>query len=213
MSVTSPISHESASELLPWLANGSLAAAERERVEQHVRSCIVCRRELKGLERLAAAVRNQPTVHLSAQGQFERLERRLDGAPRGGAAPSLGRYASLFRFAAVSVMGVGLLGLLLWLAPIHNDYRSDFATLASAPATGGGQIDLIFNPTTTDAEIRQLLAEIDGTIVAGPTSLGRYTVRVASGSPNDSELQTLLAKLARDPGVRFAGRSYSESGP
>jgi hypothetical protein len=41
--VATPIGHARAFELLPWFVNGSLAADERDAVELHVRSCIMCR--------------------------------------------------------------------------------------------------------------------------------------------------------------------------
>jgi hypothetical protein len=212
VSTTPPMSHDSAFELLPWLANGTLAAAEREVVNTHVRTCIVCRRELRSLERLAVAIRREPAVDLSVHTQFEQLERELDG-PAARWSPLHGPHGSLFRFATVAVMGVALLGLLLWLTPTRYDGGGDFATLASPPATDGGQVDIVFDPAATDTEIRQVLAEIHGTIVAGPTNLGRYTVRVTTGDLSETELKGLVEKLTKDRRIRFAGRSYSERTP
>ncbi len=40
--------HEDAVELLPWLANGSLDAAERAELTEHLAACATCRRELEG---------------------------------------------------------------------------------------------------------------------------------------------------------------------
>ena len=65
--MSEPITHSRAFELLPWLVNGSLSAEERSLVEQHVSTCLSCHRELKEQQRLRAAVRAQPAVHISPQ--------------------------------------------------------------------------------------------------------------------------------------------------
>jgi len=207
----SELGHDSVYELLPWLANGSLAAAERDRAELHVRSCIVCRRELKELERLRAAVRSQPTLHLSAEGGLDRLQRQLDreAANRRPARRDVG-YAPFFRFAAVASVGVAFLGVLLWLAP-NVPNQMGYTTLGTQSAAQRAQIDLIFDQKTALADIQTLLQTVDGEIVAGPSQIGRYGVRIHGGNAKDPEVKALIEQLARDPRVRFAGRTFSES--
>jgi len=204
------LDHNTVYELLPWLANGSLAAAERDGAELHVRSCIVCRRELKEIERLRLAVRSQPTLHLSAEGGLDRLQRRLDREAASRPPPRDAGYAPFFRFAAVATVGVAFLGVLLWLAPnIPN--QTGYKTLATQPDAQRAQIDLIFDQQTSVADIQALLNAVDGEIVAGPSELGRYGVRIHGGSAADSEVTALVEQLARDPRVRFAGRAFIEN--
>ncbi len=57
--------------------------------------------------------------------------------------------------------------------------------------------------------MQELLDDIGGEIVAGPSELGRYSVRVAGDQPNGE----LLAALAADPRVRFAGPALTEVQP
>jgi anti-sigma factor RsiW len=204
------LDHNAAYELLPWLANGSLAAAERDGVELHIRSCIVCRRELKELERLRLAVRGQPTFHLSAEGGFERLERQLDREAASRPATRDTGYAPFFRFAAVATVGVVFLGVLLWLAP-NLPNQTSYSTLATQPSEQRAQIDLIFNQQTAAADIQALLETVDGEIVAGPSELGRYGIRIHGGNAGDAEVAAVVEQLARDPRVRFAGRAFTES--
>ncbi len=205
------LDHNTVYELLPWLANGSLAEVERESAELHVRSCIVCRRELKELERLRLAVRSQPTLHLSAEGGLDRLQRQLDReAASRPVRRDAGGYSAFFRFAAVASVGVAFLGVLLWLAP-NVPNRAGYATLASQPGAQRAQIDLIFDQRTAVADIQSLLQTVDGEIVAGPSELGRYSVRIRGGRATDAEVTALVDKLERDPRVRFAGRAFSEN--
>ena len=56
METVKPAQHPD--ELLPWLANGTLAGAERQEVEAHVATCERCRRELVWLEALRNSVTN-----------------------------------------------------------------------------------------------------------------------------------------------------------
>jgi hypothetical protein len=200
--------HERAFELLPWLVNGSLPAEERDLVEQHVRNCLSCHRELKEQQRLRAALRSQPAIHVSAQTGFDRLTRDLSTSPERIASRAR-PFAAFARFAVVAAAGGALLGALLWLLPLRDDrYAPTFETLATQPtATSVPAIDVIFVQSVTAAEIQRLLEEIDGSIAAGPTDVGRYTVRL-DGARN-ADVDALLARLQRDPRVRFAGASLA----
>jgi len=100
--VSQSITHTRAFELLPWLVNGSLGAEERDIVEQHVGSCLACHRELKEQQRLRAALRAQPVVHLSPQTNFDKLARALDGQRVLGAPAR--RFTQLVRFAAAAAV-------------------------------------------------------------------------------------------------------------
>jgi hypothetical protein len=194
---------------LPWLVNGTLRIEERDAVEQHARLCIACRRELKEQQRLQAAFRGQPTVHVSAHAGLERLDSRLD-ALRPGAGAWLERYRSLRPFAVAAGIGVALLGFLLWLTPLPRVGEETYTTLATSPSIEGTLLDVVFAEQTTAAEMHALLAQVHGEIVAGPTDVGRYTVRVAD-EPLTAEALTRIAEtLARDRRVRFAGRTLME---
>ena len=205
------LSHTRASELLPWLINGTLAGGEREGVEQHVRACIVCRRELKEQQRLHAAVRARRTVDVSAEAGFDRLDRELDAVP--GAAPRWRiRYGTAAPFAVAAAAGVAVLAVLLWFTPLPNLDRDDYQTLAT-PLAEGALLDIVFVDETTAAQMQELLDDIDGEIVAGPSELGRYSVRVAGNQPDRDSLSDLLGVLSADPRVRFAGPALADVQP
>jgi len=211
--VSQTISHSRAFELLPWLVNGSLGAEERDQVEQHVRSCLACHRELKEQQRLRAALRAQPAVHLSPQTNFERLARTLDGQPVLGARPTR-RFAPLVRFAAAAAVAAIAVGAVLWLSPTRLDTRGNYDTLASGPAAPHGELDIVFGQSVTQAQMQSLLVEIGGKIEAGPSGVGRYRVRLEAASTSDAQVDALLAKLNKDPRVRLAARALTEeAGP
>ena len=211
--MSQPIPHSRAFELLPWLVNGSLGAEERDNVEQHVRSCLACHRELKEQQRLRAALRAQPAVHLSPQTNFEKLARTLDGQPALGARPPR-RFQPLVRFAVAATVAAIAVGAVLWLSPARLDTRGDYQTLVSRPPAPAGELDIVFEQSVTQAQMQNLLEEIGGKIEAGPSGVGRYRIRLESPIANGAQFDALLGKLNNDPRVRFAARALTEeTGP
>ena len=205
------LSHSRAFELLPWLVNGTLSGAERDIVEQHVRTCIACRRELKEQQSLHVAVRARRTADVSVEAGFDRLTSELDAA-RATDRRWQFRYAKAAPFAVAAAAGLAVLAILLWFTPLPELGAGNYSTLAT-PTSDAALIDIVFADQTTAAEMQALLDSIGGEIVAGPTSLGRYSVRVAGAQGDDPALGKLLSNLHGDPRVRFAGRTLSEAQP
>ena len=78
MSASPAFSHEESWLLLPWLANGRLGGAERARLEQHVRGCAECAREVAA-ERLWCSTLTEPERVTYAPGpSFRKLMERID---------------------------------------------------------------------------------------------------------------------------------------
>lgn len=205
-----PDAHERTTELLPWFVNGSLDEAESALVEQHVRDCLPCRNALKEQQRLAMLVRDRPLVDVSPDRGFDRLMQRLDGERIGSrrrpirtAGPAAGLTAKLA--IAASLVVAAMLGAGLWMIEREQPAPAgEFSTLTDDGTASGPRIDIVFADGLTEAETRALLRELDASVVAGPTQLGRYTVRVPPGDDVDEIVRHLLA----DPRVRFAGRSF-----
>lgn len=214
MKASEPLSHARALELLPWLVNGSLGPAERDAVEQHVRSCITCRRELREQQRLQSAIRAQPTVHVTSQLGFEQLDREIDGEARTPAARWRRGYAAAGPFAIAAAAGLALLAFLLWLSPPHATAPSPYTTLAS-PGGEDELLDVVFTQDTTTAEVRALLERIGGEIVGGPSSLGRYRIHLTDDTSDSSAeaLERAIAELDADPHVRLVTRALAEDAP
>jgi hypothetical protein len=207
-----PLDHSRAFELLPWLVNDSLAPAERDSVEQHVRSCITCRRELREQRELHSALRAQATVHIAPQVGLARLDRELDGEARGFPTSWRHRSATAAPFAVAAAAGIALLGFLLWLSPPLATPPATYSTLAT---TGSEErlLDIVFAQDTTAAEMRTLLERIDAEIVGGPSSLGRYRVHVRDSLTTADDVGRAIDTLAADPHVRLVTRAMTEPPP
>lgn len=69
--------HQQSLLLLPWYLNQSLKHNEQQQVESHLRSCILCRRELVDLRKLAAAVKQSSDLNVAAEASFAGLRAKL----------------------------------------------------------------------------------------------------------------------------------------
>ena len=60
--------------------------------------------------------------------------------------------------------------------------------------------------------MQSVLEQIGAKIDAGPSGVGRYRVRLEHPIASNAELDALIAKLGKDPRVRFAARALTERG-
>jgi anti-sigma factor RsiW len=213
--VSTPIAHERALKLLPWLANGSLAAHERDALEEHVRHCLACRRELKDQQRLRAAVLAQPTVHISPESGFDKLLPRLDEPTTPARGRARSRWTPAFAsFAFVGAAAAVLVAALVWLAipPGTKPAPGDYHTLAS-PGDAALDLDVVFVDSITAAQMQAVLGEIGGEITAGPSKIGRYRVRLKGRTLTREELDDLATRLEADPRVRLAAPALGAGAP
>ena len=72
-------SHADAWLMLPWLANGRLAGAERLRVEEHVRGCALCTREVALQRRLCEVLTEPERVTYAPGPSFRKRSKRACG--------------------------------------------------------------------------------------------------------------------------------------
>src|SRR5690606_17722417 len=73
-----PLNHTGTWELLPWLVNGSIRDADRQRVEEHLRTCADCRDEHAFQQRLHAGMQDEPCDDRTARRALDRLLARID---------------------------------------------------------------------------------------------------------------------------------------
>jgi anti-sigma factor RsiW len=213
--------HRRVWELLPWYVNGTLAEREREQVELHLAGCAGCQAEERACrhteEMLSGAGEVAPSPHPA---QFRRLLDRVETEERGPhgklaafrslvqATPRPLRRALLAQAAVILL----LLGGLAWSArpPAPAPAPASYVTLSSpaAPPVPSMRLRVMFSPNATEREIRRILRDVRGGIVAGPSPIGAYTVQVpAAGDP----VGAVLARLRTEPQVVFAQPAAGEA--
>ena len=212
-----PDTHAEAWNLLPWLANGRLAPADREWVEAHVHTCEECRAELAAQKLVATRLRAAETTATPAsdeQRSFDRLWSRIEaseGTNSGagsGSTPVVRRRSTVVRWlaAAVIVQGFGL-AMLGYQALTSPEAPAEFRTVSTVetPRTGAPEVRIVFSPEASIDSVNTLLSHQGLTIVAGPGAAGNFTAAltvdaVAAGATAES----VAAVISRDPHVSFA---------
>jgi hypothetical protein len=207
--------HAEAQDALPWLANGTLAGTELERVQAHVHGCATCRSDLAQLHTLRAAGQ-APAPGLDVDAAFARLLPQLDQpealpvqpaalpVQRGWRMRLAANDRSWLRAAvAIQCCAIAVLAaLLLRPGPAGDDYR----VLGATPGVQTGLI-VTFKPDTPERELRRIVLASGARIVGGPTATGAWLLGT-EGTP-----ATVAARLRLEAAVTLAEPLGAEGQP
>ena len=220
MSSRIPDTHAEAWALLPWLANGRIAAEDREWVEAHVQGCAECRAELASQRLVASHVHRDETaspqpVGSDEQRSFNKLWARIEAAESAsipatgttGAAVPMPRSSRTVRWLAAAVVvqaiGLGVLGM----AFRDSGSRADDFKLVSnvEPRLNAPAVRIVFAPQASVGTINTLLTHQGLSIVAGPGSSGNFTAELSADAvASGASAESVAAVIAKDPNVSFA---------
>jgi hypothetical protein len=192
--------HQAVQELLPWYAGGQLAPDEARRVHEHLQGCAQCRRDLEwehSLRAGAAASADGLPEGVDMEGALARLLPALGPQERTVTAPrtlpwwrtAAANQPSWLRWAVAAqwVVIAGLAALLLRPAADPADYH----VLGSGVAAGGNLV-VVFQPNTSERDLRRILQAQNARVVDGPTVTDAYLISV----PAAGRAQALLALRA-----------------
>jgi hypothetical protein len=213
-----PDTHAEAWDLLPWLANGRMTAADREWVEAHVQTCDECRAELSAQRMLADNLRDagaaQPISSNEEQRSFDKLWARIEAAESATAvtqsteaAPRRASRPVRWLAAAVIVQGIGLalFGINALRAP--DSGKPGFVTVTSeVPARANApMVSVVFASDASIDTINTLLTHQGLTIVSGPGLSGNFTAALSADAvASGASAESVAAVISRDPNVTFA---------
>jgi hypothetical protein len=219
MSPRIPDTHAEAWALLPWLANGRIAADEREWVEAHVHACAECRAELAAQRMVSTQMREgavaTPAETSDEQRSFDKLWSRIEAAesvtlPATGTGGGGFRASRTVRWLAAAVIvqavGLGVLGF----SAMSGTGASDFVTVTrEAPRTGtrthAPAVRVVFTPQASIETINTLLAHQGLEIVAGPGTQGNFTAALSADAvASGASAESVAAVMSKDPNVSFA---------
>lgn len=209
--------HNEIWEILPWYVNDSLSPQELADVEAHVKDCALCEAEVARCKNLNQSVKSNDRETWSPSApHFARILDIVDGyekrvttkkssswlanwLPWLSATPGPARFALGLQGALVLVLATTL--IYRGLVPTEN-----YHTLSDpAPRTqnAGMKIRVVFAEDISEKEIRTLLLSISSKLVAGPSSLGVYTIALSQeqSAPNANQA---IKQLRASPKIRLA---------
>jgi hypothetical protein len=195
--------HEEIWLLLPWLANGRLPEAQRERAQQHVKVCSTCSAQLDLQRRLCEALSLPEHISHAPGPSLARLMSRIDRASAEPAAAALRARRPPPRLAwAASVLVTGALAGALGGGLVYRGLTPAYQLRTDAPAATGGVLHIAFARDLTIAQMTDVLAAAGAQVVEGPGAGGVFAVRPV-GARGDASLQQLSGRLRADPRVRW----------
>ncbi|ELX09091.1 hypothetical protein Jab_2c11510 [Janthinobacterium sp. HH01] len=218
--------HQAVQELLPWFASGQLAPDEAQRVQEHLQTCAECRQDLEWERDMRAEAASAGDA-LPAGVDMERALARLmpalgpqeQSAPAPAAAPAPApapRPVSWWRAAAanqpswlrwtVAAQSVAIIGLGALLLRPESD-PAPYRVLGSAVSNGGNLV-VVFQPNTSERDLRRVLQAQGARVVDGPTVTDAYLLTVPAAN-RDRALQAMRA----DPAVKLAEPLDAGSSP
>ena len=218
--------HDEAWLSLPWLANGRLSQAERDKIEPHVRVCAACREEL-AFQRLLCNVLTEPDRVTYAPGpSFRKLMDRIDGtappalrtrerdqAPTAPVHRQIDRHRSLaswrppgLAWAASFILAVGLGGI---ITTVYRSSQPLYKTHTEATHVAASVLHISFERSITVGEAEAALRSSGARVVEGPDGgiFGIAPDTLANGKATPErvrqEMRALAARLRTDPRVRW----------
>ncbi len=195
---TPELSNRELDELLPAYVNGTLSAEQRSAVETYLADHPDARAEVEWLRELRSGMRDLPLENAPGELGWQRLRRNLPKEVP-SAAPRTSRWWKPAMAAAALIIVVQA-ALLAGLRPSADGFQP-----LSGPVGGDRIIQIQFQPTATEAQIRQLLQQVDGQLVDGPSAIGLYHVRIgAEGAATPPVVQALETLRAHSDVVAHA---------
>jgi hypothetical protein len=189
-------------EAMPDAVHGKLASAQAAWFDGHLSECDSCRRQLVLEQRLQRALSRPAGPVMDAEAGLQRLLSRIDRPVAAQSADALRptRWVGRALVAALllQAIGLGVMGAKLWSLEPAPGYRT--YSLESAPLPAGA-IRLVPDPAMEVADWNSLLRANGLRVVAGPNTVGGYTVAPLAGAGGSD---FLVQRLRATRGIRLA---------
>lgn len=207
--------------LLTGYVDRTLPPEEEQQVAIHLKTCVTCQQELQEVTNMQTAIKHSIAQRPGpSPAAFSTLMRRIEQEkqaqrqriPQPTTSSWWETVESAFRslfevqwvpaLASVLIVGQAFLLFSLMDSPEGHKGQGTGAIIErgipqGTPATPPIQIHVKFVETAKEIQIRELLKELDGQIVNGPTSEGLYILEFPQ--PEMSSFPTLLATLQSHP--------------
>lgn len=199
--------HEHCWELIPWVVNGRASDAEQRAVLAHTEACTECREELQRHRALQSHMRGNDDVIAAPNASWQKLLAQIDTQPQTNVSETR-RSKRPWLIAALwlQLVAIGILAGALFTAVRQPEYKT-LSTPEVADARAA--VRVVFAPDTSVNKVNELLRQIQGNIIAGPSEAGVYTLSAPAG--NDT--QAIIVSLRAHREVLFAEPSPTVPNP
>lgn len=192
--------HEHCWELISWVVNGRATDAEQRAVLTHAETCEECREELQRHRALYAHMRGNEDVIPAPNAAWQKLLTQIDEQPKTEAVESR-RVRRPWLIAALwlQAVAIAVLGGALFTSARQPAYQT-----LSTPTTDASDpravVRVVFAPDAPLSKVNDLLRQVGGNIIAGPSEAGVYTLSAPAGK----DVQRIIVTLRAHPEVLFA---------
>lgn len=186
--------HETVQRLLPWFVVGNLQEAERDLVQEHVRTCTQCQADIEWEQKFRGLVVSDevmPISSMEAERALQRLHPQLESR---GVVARVGKLlravgdawqfssAGMRMMVAMQFIVITSMGYLLWGPPRDASFHA-----LGQGTSPHANVVVMFKPDTTEVQMREILSGNAARLVDGPTVTGAYLLAI----PPNRRTQTL----------------------
>ena len=214
--------HTRAELVIPWLANGSLAAEAEPLVRQHIATCPECREDYEEQLRVCQAMRAEGPLVFAAESSYQKLLARIQNPETGRELPAAtaafppaeATYAVrrpspavrwLAAAAIVQAFAIGL-GAWMWHSSSTTVSGARYVTLTSTSPSynSGPRVRVLFRTDLSIGALQTVLQGAGAHIIDGPADGNVYTLGFAPPPDSAAALGQRIAALRANPAILFA---------
>ncbi len=200
--------HEHCWELIPWVVNGRATEAEQRAVLAHAESCNECREELERHRTLHSHMRGNDDVIAAPNASWQKLLAQIDTQPN----PENSQSRRVRRPWLIAALWLQLVAIAALAGALFTSVRQPEYKTLSTPASNAtdprAAVRVVFAPDASVDRVNELLRQVGGNIIAGPSEAGVYTLSAPAGQ----DVQRIIVTLRGHPEVLFAEPSQSLAG-
>jgi len=221
--------NEHSYDLLPWFAAGTLAADERDRVQQHIAGCATCQRELEQWQVIAQAVNadvseqaialsreaehQMPSISLTLSRTNSRKGTSSMSTPLSPPKPEASSRRASFSLAALLlailiVISVGWFGFAHRVGNGNNAAHGSSATVVATPAPAPTYTSLVIEPVHAAVTVHSVTVSVEAVTLASD----RTTIFYTTHSTNKAGGFALDNASLEDGAGHFIGVEGASSG-
>ena len=200
-------------DLIPEYLNGTLSKREQTAFENSLDTYPDIKKEVQEFSEIKSAYNAmQDDLPSPSDAVFQKVMRRVRTKQKATAFNGLGLldrvqrfFEPLFASPRISWAVVGVQMAVILLLVVSAPIQDRFTTLTSQQAgqINGNTVNVVFAPDTREMDIRNILKQIEGVIVYGPSSEGLYTIKI----DEDRDMEKSILELKKNKAVKFAEES------